>query len=139
MEYYLNYLRFSDDICATVPVEEGAVFFAKRIGDAAGPRHRPAAEKKGQAEPVILGTVAFNQIDAVPAAKQPDAKRNERIDAMLERHRNDRRAELSRLGHHFTAGIADEPGAVTTRIEPIDFETGAIFLSAPTAAALEMK
>ena len=58
---------------------------------------------------------------------------------MFERHRNDRCAELVRFRQDFTARIADEPGAVTICVEPIDFEAGAIFLSAPTAAALEMK
>ena len=58
---------------------------------------------------------------------------------MLERHRNYRRAELARFGEHFAGGVADQPGAVAVCIQPIDFETGAIFLSAPTATALEME
>jgi hypothetical protein len=35
--------------------------------------------------------------------------------------------------------IANEPGTVAMRIEPVDFQTGAIFLSAPVATALEIK
>jgi len=58
---------------------------------------------------------------------------------MLEGHRNYRSAQLACLGEHFTGGVADEPGAVAVCIQPIDFKTGAIFLSAPTATALEMK
>ena len=55
---------------------------------------------------------------------------------MLERHRNDRSPELAGFGHYFACRIADEPGAVAVGIQPIDFETGAILLSAPTAATL---
>ena len=58
---------------------------------------------------------------------------------MVERHRNDWRAELARFAEHFTFRIANEPGAVPVRVQPIDFETGPILLSAPTATALEVK
>ena len=58
---------------------------------------------------------------------------------MLERHRDYRCAELARFDHHLAGRIANEPCAMAVRVEPVDFETGAILLSAPTAAAFEMK
>ena len=73
-EFFFDDLRVGDDFCAAVPIDEGAVLLAQRIGDAAGARHRPAAEKKGQAKPVVFRAVAFDQIDAVPAAEKPDPK-----------------------------------------------------------------
>ena len=58
---------------------------------------------------------------------------------MFERHRDNRSAELARFGHYFARRIANQPGAMAVCVEPIDFETGAILLSAPTTATLEMK
>ena len=58
---------------------------------------------------------------------------------MFERHRNNRCAELARFGHYFARRVANEPGAMAVCVQPIDFQTGAVFLSAPTATALEMK
>ena len=67
-------LGVGDDFCATVPIDERAPLLTERIGDAARARHRPAAEKKRETEPMVLGAVAFDQIDAIAAAKKPDAK-----------------------------------------------------------------
>jgi hypothetical protein len=61
------------------------------------------------------------------------------MDAMSQIHRHHRRAKLARFGHHFARRVANQPGAMAIRVEPIDFETSAIFLSAPTATAFEMK
>ena len=138
-ELVLNHSRVGNDLCAAVFINEGALFLSERISDATGAGHRPSAKKKGQTQPVIFGAIALDQIDPIASAKKPDAKRNQRIDPMLQRHRDDWSSELSRLGHYFACRIANQPGPVTVGVKPIDFETGAIFLSAPTAAALEMK
>ena len=58
---------------------------------------------------------------------------------MSQTHRDHRRPEFARFREHFACRVADQPSAVTVRVEPIDFQTGAIFLSAPTAAAFEME
>ena len=122
-----------------MPVNEGAVLLAERIGDATGARDRPTAKKKRETEPMVLGTVTLDQIDAIAAAEKPDAKGNKGIDPMFERHRNYRSAQLARFDHHLAGRVANEPGAMTICIQPIDLETGAILLSAPTATALKMK
>src|SRR5438067_937300 len=57
---------------------------------------------------------------------------------MLERHWNYRSAQLACLGEHFTGRVANEPGAMAVCVQPIDFKTGAIFLSGPTATAPEV-
>ena len=75
----------------------------------------------------------------IAAAEEPDAKRDDRINSMLERHRNSWRTELARFCENFAGRVADQPGAMAIGVQPIDFETGAILLSAPTAAALKMK
>ena len=57
-----------------MPVNECALLFPERIGDAARARNRPAAKIQRQAKPVVFRAVAFDQIDAVVPAEQPDAE-----------------------------------------------------------------
>jgi hypothetical protein len=88
---------------------------------------------------MIFRAVAFDEINPVAPAEKPDPKRHQWIDSMLEGHRNHRRPELARFDHYFARRIANQPGPMAVRIEPINFQTSTILLSAPTAAALEMK
>ena len=88
---------------------------------------------------MIFRAVTFDKVDAVASAKKPDAKRNHRINSVLERHGNDWRAEFARFGENLAGRVANEPGAMAVGVEPIDFKTSAILLSAPTAATLKMK
>ena len=73
-EFFFDHLRVGDDFRATVPVNEGAVLLAERIGDATGARHRPTAKKKRETEPMVLGTVTLDQIDTIASAEKPNAK-----------------------------------------------------------------
>ena len=72
-------------------------------------------------------------------AKSPETKRNQRIDAFGQCKRDKAGADFTRLGENFTRGMATEPRIVAMSVQPIYFETGAIFLSAPASAAFQKK
>src|SRR5262249_19288544 len=56
--------------------------------------------------------------------------------ATTERHRHKSGTEFQGLGVHLTIWIANKPRLMSVSVQPIDLETGAIFLAAPAAAAL---
>src|SRR5438477_8839152 len=92
-----------------------------------------------QTKPVIFRAVGFDELDLVPAAKAPDPERSHRIDAMPHSHGTNASAKFFCFRENFAFGIADEPGLMAVRVQPVDFEAGPIFLPAPTAATFEVK
>ena len=47
--------------------------------------------------------------------------------------------DLRYVGEHVGIGVANQPRLMAVRVEPIDLQTSAIFLAAPTAAAFDIK
>ncbi len=88
---------------------------------------------------MIFRAETFHQVDPMLPAKPPEAKRNKRINPFGQRKRNKAGADFTRLGENFTRGMATEPRIVAMSVQPIYFETGPIFLSAPAPAAFQKK
>jgi hypothetical protein len=85
---------------------------------------------------VIFRAVGFEQIDPVSPAKSPKPPRARQVNATTERHWHKASAKFQSFRVHLTIWITDEPCLMPISIQPINFETRAILLAAPAAAAL---
>jgi hypothetical protein len=88
---------------------------------------------------MVLRAKGLDHVDVMAVAKSPQTKRNDRIETAPQRKRHKTSSDLARFCENLSPWVAPKPCLVAVLVEPIYFQAGAIFLSAPAAAALEKK
>jgi hypothetical protein len=85
---------------------------------------------------MIFRAVGFEEVDSILPAKSPETPRAKQIDPTPKRHGHEAGAEFQGFGVYLTTWIAYEPCLMPVSVQPINLQTRAILLAAPTAAAL---
>src|SRR5205823_1951037 len=119
--------------------DKRAIGASNRIRNAAGTCHRNSRPIQRQGKPMIFRAECLDQSDAVPSAKLPEMKRGERIKTPRHSERHNSCADFLSLAENLAAWVTSEPRLVPMAVQPVHFETGAVFLPTPAAATFEEK